>query len=88
MIIAAYSFGLMLICIFFVSYPLFFERLQKLQLPEKEHEDFSEQESLLVSLSELEEEYLLGKWSRQDYQRQKLQLQRLYLELKKDTGGE
>ena len=88
MIIAFYSIGLILLCLLFVSYPLFLEKLQKLQLHENETKDFSEQDSLLTSLSELEYEYVLGKWSPQEYQQQRLKLQYMYLELKKDTDDE
>ena len=45
---------------------------------------FNEQESLLAALSELEDEYLLGKVSEEDYQHQKLLLNRKYL--KQKTG--
>jgi hypothetical protein len=70
-----------------VGYPLFFERLRFFHLPEmtpeydQEHL-FDEQESLLTTLSELEDEYLLGKVSKEDYKQQKLLLNRKYLQQK------
>ena len=70
-----------------VGYPLFFERLRFFHLPEINPENdqeylFDEQESLLTALSELEDEYLLGKVSKEDYKQQKLLLNRKYLQQK------
>lgn len=85
--ILAYSIILILLCVVIVGYPLFFERLRFFHLPEmtpeydQEHL-FDEQESLLTTLSELEDEYLLGKVSKEDYKQQKLLLNRKYLQQK------
>ena len=70
-----------------VGYPLFFERLRFFHVPEINPENdqeylFDEQESLLTALSELEDEYLLGKVSKEDYKQQKLLLNRKYLQQK------
>ncbi len=70
-----------------VGYPLFFERLRFFHLPEMTPEYdqenlYDEQESLLTTLSELEDEYLLGKVSKEDYKQQKLLLNRKYLQQK------
>ena len=46
---------------------------------------FNEQESLLAALSELEDEYLLGKVSEEDFQHQKLLLNRKYLQQKTEV---
>ncbi len=85
--ILAYSIILIVLCVVIVGYPLFFERLRFFHLPEmtpeydQEHL-FDEQESLLTTLSELEDEYLLGKVSKEDYKQQKLLLNRKYLQQK------
>ena len=85
--ILAYSIILIVLCVVIVGYPLFFERLRFFHLPEmtpeydQEHL-FDEQESLLTTLSELEDEYLLGKVSQEDYKQQKLLLNRKYLQQK------
>ena len=75
--ILVYSIILILLCVIIVGYPLFFERLRFFHLPEINPENdqeylFDEQESLLTALSELEDEYLLGKVSKEDYKQQKL----------------
>ena len=69
--------------------PLFYERLRPFHLPDIEtnsskENNTSEQESLLATLSELEDEYLIGKVSKEDYQQQKLFLNRKYLEIKRE----
>ena len=85
--ILAYSIILIVLCVVIVGYPLFFERLRFFHLPEMTPENdqehlFDEQESLLTTLSELEDEYLLGKVSKEDYKQQKLLLNRKYLQQK------
>ena len=85
--ILVYSIILILLCVIIVGYPLFFERLRFFHLPEINPENdqeylFDEQESLLTALSELEDEYLLGKVSKEDYKQQKLLLNRKYLQQK------
>ena len=84
--ILVYSIILILLCVIIVGYPLFFERL-RFHHPEINPESdqeylFDEQESLLTALSELEDEYLLGKVSKEDYKQQKLLLNRKYLKQK------
>ena len=76
-----FSLVLVALIVLFVGFPLFFQKLKPLQLSGKKGDEFSEQESLLMSLSELDDEYLLGKQSKKDYQSQRLKLQRRYLEL-------
>ena len=85
--ILVYSIILILLCVIIVGYPLFFERLRFFHLPEMTPEYdqenlYDEQESLLTTLSELEDEYLLGKVSKEDYKQQKLLLNRKYLQQK------
>ena len=88
--IIIYTIVLIVLCVFFVGYPLFFERLRFFHLPEvdaafSKKKLFNEQESLLAALSELEDEYLLGKVSEEDYQHQKLLLNRKYLQQKTEV---
>ena len=71
--------------LFFIIYPLFFQPLQKYQLPVPEGEEFSQRDALLAALSELEDDQLMGRLSREDYQQQKLALQRQYLAVRR-TG--
>ena len=80
-----FSLVLVALSVLFVGFPLFFQKLKPLQLSEKTEEEFSEPESLLMSLSELDDEYLLGKQSKKDYQSRRLRLQRRYLELQKTS---
>ena len=81
--ILVFSIILILFCVVIVGYPLFFERLRSFHLPENDQEYlFDEQELLLTALSELEDEYLLGKVSKEDYKQQKLILNRKYLQQK------
>ena len=85
--ILVYSIMLILLCVIIVGYPLFFEILRFYHLPEMTPENdqehlFDKQESLLTTLSELEDEYLLGKVSKEDYKQQKLLLNRKYLQQK------
>jgi len=89
-LIIIYTIVLIVLCVFFVGYPLFFERLRFFHLPEvdaaiSKEKLFNEQESLLAALSELEDEYLLGKVSEEDYQHQKLLLNRKYLQQKTEV---
>ena len=80
-----FSLVLVVLCVLFVGFPLLFQKLKPLQLSKKKEEEFSEPESLLMSLSELDDEYLLGKIAKKDYQSQRLKLQRRYLELQKTS---
>ena len=80
-----FSLVLLALCVLFVGFPLFFQKLSPLQFSEKKEEEFSEPESLLMSLSELDDEYMLGKHSKKDYQSHRLKLQRRYLELQKTS---
>ena len=85
--ILVYSIILILLCVIIVGYPLFFVRLRSFHLPEINPESdqeylFDEQDSLLRALSELEDEYLLGKVSKEDYKQQKRLFNRKYLQQK------
>ncbi len=64
-----------------IAYPLFFSGLQRYLL-RQEKTEFNEAESLLAALSELEDDYQIGRLGKKDYQQQKILLQRRYLELR------
>jgi len=66
-----------------ISYPLFRSKLQKYEIPEYFQLDSSQADFCLNSLSDLEDDYALGRLSESDYHQQKLFLQRNYLKLQK-----
>ncbi len=65
-----------------IAYPLFFQKITRFTSEPDISTDFNEQEALLSALSDLEEEYQLGRLSEPDYQRLKLHFQRRYLQYK------
>ena len=70
-----------------ISYPLFRSKLQKYEIPEYHQIDSSQADFLLNSLSDLEEEYSLGRLSESDYNQQKIFLQRNYLKLQREESS-
>ena len=66
-----------------VAYPLFKTKLQNYKLPGPSPHDFSEADSWLSALSDLEDDLILGRISKPDYQQQKIFFQRGYLEWQK-----
>jgi hypothetical protein len=66
-----------------VTFPLFFSRIQRHELQKTEADlDTSESDALLSALSELEDDFQLGRLNKDEYQQQKIRLQRQYLKLK------
>ena len=66
-----------------VTSPLFFSRIQRLELQEvKAKLDTGESDALLNALIELEDDFQLGRLNKDEYQQQKIRLQRQYLKLK------
>ena len=66
-----------------VTFPLFFSRIQRHELQRDQvTPDTSESDALLSALSELEDDFQLGRLNKDEYQRQKIRLQRQYLKLK------
>ena len=66
-----------------VTFPLFFSRIQRHELQRDQAiPDTSESDALLSALSELEEDFQLGRLNKDEYQQQKIRLQRQYLKLK------
>ena len=67
-----------------VTFPLFFSRIQRHKLLKDQATlDTSESDALLSALSELEDDFQLGRLNKDEYQQQKIRLQRQYLKLKK-----
>lgn len=66
-----------------VTFPLFFSQIQRHELQKAEADlDTSESDALLSALSELEDDFQLGRVNKDEYQQQKIRLQRQYLKLK------
>ena len=70
----------------FVVFPLFWSKLQKYELTGTRSQDFSEADAWLSALSDLEDEHLLGRITKAEYQQQKIYLQRNYLKWQEATG--
>ncbi|MBT3214492.1 MAG: hypothetical protein HN351_07595 [Deltaproteobacteria bacterium] len=70
-----------------IAYPLFRTKLQSYELPGTAELDFSQADSWLSALSDLEDDLALGRMSKTDYQQQKIFLQRGYLEWQKKSGN-
>ena len=65
------------------TYPLFRSKIQKYVIPENFQHDSSQEDFYLNALSDLEDDYALGRLSESDYNQQKIFLQRKYLKLQK-----
>ena len=66
-----------------ITYPLFRSRIQKFVIPENSQLDSSQADFYLNALSDLEDDYVLGRLSESDYNQQKIFIQRKYLKLQK-----
>ena len=66
-----------------ITYPLFRSKIQKYEIPENYQIDTSQSDLWLTALSDLEDDYALGRLSESDYHQQKIFLQRNYLKLQK-----
>ena len=74
---------LFILTIWVVTFPLFFSRIQRHELQKDLATlDTSESDALLSALSELEDDFQLGRLNKDEYQQQKIRLQRQYLKLK------
>ena len=74
---------LFILTIAVVTFPLFFCRIQRHDLQKDQvTPDTSESDALLSALSELEDDFQLGRLNKDEYQQQKIRLQRQYLKLK------
>ena len=77
---------LSILTILVVTFPLFFSRIQRHELQKaKAKLDTSESDALLSALSELEDDFQLGRLNKNEYQQQKIRLQRQYLKLKENS---
>jgi len=66
-----------------ITYPLFRSKIQKYEILENHQLDTSQADFWLTALSDLEDDYALGRLSESDYNQQKIFLQRNYLKLQK-----
>jgi len=66
-----------------ITYPLFRSKILKYEIPEIYQLDTSQADFCLNALSDLEDDYALGRLSESDYNQQKIFLQRNYLKLQK-----
>ena len=66
-----------------ITYPMFRSKIQKYEIPENYQLDTSQEDFWLNALSDLEDDYALGRLSESDYHQQKIFLQRNYLKLQK-----
>ena len=66
-----------------ITYPLFRSKIQKYEIPDNYQRDYSQADSCLTALSDLEDDYALGRLSESDYNQQKIFLQRNYLKLQR-----
>ena len=66
-----------------ITYPLFRSKIQKYEIPENYQLDTSKIDFFLTALSDLEDDYALGRLSESDYNHQKIFFQRNYLKLQK-----
>ena len=64
-----------------IIYPLFKIKIQKYEIPENDKLDSSQADLCLTALSDLEDDYSLGRLSKSDYIQQKIFLQRNYLKI-------
>ena len=70
-----------------ITYPLFWSKLQCYELPGVAGHDYSLADYWLSALSDLEDDYALGRISNPDYEQQKILLQRGYLEWQVQSGN-
>ena len=69
-----------------IAYPLFWSNLQDYELSDISATDFSQADAWLSGLSDLEDDFVLGRLTKEDYQQQKIFLQRGYLEFMKNSS--
>jgi len=66
-----------------ITYPLFMSKIQKYEIPKNYHLDTSQADFCLTALSDLEDDYALGRLSESDYNQQKIIFQKNYLKLQR-----
>lgn len=80
MLVLALAVLTLLIAAAVIAYPLVFASLESYLVSDLPDEEFRESDALLEALSELEQSKLSGKLSEQDYRKEKLRLQKEYIE--------
>ena len=70
-----------------IALPLFWTKLQLYQLSGNSNQDYSQEDSWLSALSDLEVDYSLRRMSKKEYQQQKIFLQRAYLDVEDKSGN-
>jgi len=70
-----------------ISHPLFWNNLQRFSIPLDTDYDLNQANFLLSELSDLEEDFLFGRISNIEYEKQKIFIQRSYLEFIKGTDS-
>ncbi|MBF0287725.1 MAG: hypothetical protein HQM14_07885 [SAR324 cluster bacterium] len=83
-----FSIFLFIITVIVIIYPLYFQKITKHISEETISSSFNEQDSLLSAITELEEEFQLGRLSDADYQHLKLHFQKRYLHAKQIAESE
>ena len=86
MMIWTFMFVLIVVCVVTITYPLFWSKLQFYEILGVTGEDYSLADIWLSALSDLEDDYALGRISETDYQQQKRLLQHGYLERQAKSG--
>ena len=66
-----------------ITYPMFWGKIQKYEIPKNYQLDSSQEDFCLTALSDLEDDYALMRLSESDYNQQKIFLQIKYLKLQK-----
>ena len=84
-----FSLIVILVSVGVIIYPLFKSKIQKYEIPKNYQLDTIQADFCLTALSDLEDDYALGRLSESDYNQQKIFLQRNYLKLqKKEVSSE
>ncbi len=83
----ALSLLLFAITVSIIAYPLYFQELKDYLSGKETSSDFNEQDALLLALTDLEEDYQLGRLSEEDYHQLKLHFQRQYLHQKQPSSS-
>ena len=78
-----WTFGVIIILgsVGVITYPLFISKIHKYEIPKNYQLDTIQADFCLTALSDLEDDYALGRLTDSDYNQQKIFLQRNYLKL-------
>jgi len=78
-------FSIIFVSVGVIAYPLFWTKSQKYTINYSSTEKLTQKSFWLSALSDLEDDFTLGRINKDDFQKQKLILQRRYLESIKIT---